>query len=62
MPRPLIRIIREWGGAEGRPNIERRLRMASGSTEKLVSCPGRKWSAEGQTLMATDGRRASVSG
>jgi hypothetical protein len=28
----------------------------------LVSCLGRKWSAEGQTVMATDYRRASVGG
>ena len=27
--------------------------MASGSAEKLVSSPGRKWSAEGQIGMAT---------
>jgi hypothetical protein len=34
----------------------------AGSTEKLVSCWGRKWSAEGQTMMATNGWRASVGG
>jgi hypothetical protein len=34
----------------------------TGSTEKLVLCPGRKWSAEGRTIMATNGWRASVGG
>jgi hypothetical protein len=34
----------------------------AGSTEKLVLCCGRFWVAEEQTVMATDDRRASVSG
>ena len=33
-----------------------------GGIKKLVSCRGRKWSAEGKTVMATDDRRASVGG
>jgi hypothetical protein len=33
-----------------------------GGTKKLVSFRGRKWSAEGQTMMATDDWRASVGG
>jgi hypothetical protein len=33
-----------------------------GGIKKLVSCRGRKWSAEGRTMMATDDWRASVGG
>jgi hypothetical protein len=33
-----------------------------GGTKKLVPCRGRKWSAEEQTVMEADDRRASVNG
>jgi hypothetical protein len=61
-PRPLLRINRKRGGAKECQTSSEGFEWLAGSTEKLVSCRGRKWSAEGQTMMATDDRRASVGG
>jgi hypothetical protein len=58
----LIRIIRKGEEQKDGQTSSNGFEWLAGSTKKLVLCLGRKWSAEGQTVMATDGRRASVGG